>query len=169
MSESETPIKTPKDLILAILAAFILPIVIIVLLTQFVGFTKNSTSNSDAYTEEAIEERLSPLGKISTQPLAGDDGSGTNKALVVKTSLATGEEVYTARCAACHAAGVLNAPKIGDIDTWKPRLTQGLDALVYSALNGKGSMGAQKGSQHSDDEIQRAVVYLLNESGGEFK
>ena len=60
------------------------------------------------------------------------------------------------------------SPKLGDKDAWKTRLSQGLDKLVYSALNGKGSMGAQSGGEHSDEEIKRAVIYLSNSSGGNF-
>ena len=60
-----------------------------------------------------------------------------NASAIKKTSL-SGEQVYNARCAACHAAGILQSPKLGDKDAWKARLSQGLDKLVYSALNGKG-------------------------------
>ncbi len=37
MSDTESPIKTPKQLLYAILAAFLIPITVIVLLSQYVG------------------------------------------------------------------------------------------------------------------------------------
>ena len=166
---SDSPIKTPKQLIAIIIAAFLIPIAIIVLLTKYVSYLQNSTDNSNAYTEDAIAERIKPIGTFSTEaPIVVATTSG-NEGSVVKTSLASGEEVYNTRCSSCHAAGILNAPKIGDNASWLPRLSQGLEKLLYSALNGKGSMGAQKGSQHSDEEIKRAVIYLTNKSGGNFK
>ena len=58
MSETEGPIKTPKQLLYAVLAAFLVPIVIIVLLTQYVGNLKNPSNASDAYTEEKVLERI---------------------------------------------------------------------------------------------------------------
>jgi len=44
----------------------------------------------------------------------------------------------------------------------------GYDALVASALKGKGNMGAQGGGDFSDFEIGRAVVYLANKGGAKF-
>ncbi len=166
---SDSPIKTPKQLIAIIVAAFLIPIAIIVLLTIYVKHIQYSTDNSNAYTEEATQKRIKPIGSISTEAPIVADISPSETGSSVKTSLASGEVVYNARCASCHAAGILNAPKIGDNASWLPRLSQGLEKLLYSALNGKGSMGAQKGSQHTDEEIKRAVIYLTNKSGGNFK
>ena len=78
----------------------------------------------------------------------------------------TGEEVYKAQCTACHAAGALGAPKFGDAGAWGARIAKGYDALLTSALKGKGSMSAQGGGAFSDYEIGRAVVYMANNSGG---
>ena len=62
----------------------------------------------------------------------------------------------------CHAAGVLGAPKLGDAAAWGPRIKTGVEALLNSALKGKGGMAAQGGGEFSDFEIHRAVVYLAN-------
>ena len=43
---------------------------------------------------------------------------------------------------------------------------KGFDALLTSALKGKGNMAAQSGGEYSDFEIARAVVYMANGSGG---
>ena len=84
-------------------------------------------------------------------------------------ALKSGEEVYKAQCTACHAAGVAGAPKTGDVDAWAPRIKTGYDALLTSALKGKGAMGAQGGGDYDDIEIGRAVVYLTATAGGKFE
>ncbi|OUV29074.1 MAG: hypothetical protein CBC60_05435 [Betaproteobacteria bacterium TMED100] len=163
---SGMPIKTPKQLIAVIVAAFIVPIFIIVLLTQYVGNLASSTEGKNAYTEEAIVERIKPVGTFSTEA-----PPTVNVAFVednLEKTIQTGEQVYNARCAACHAGGLLESPKLGDKQAWASRLSQGLDKLVYSAINGKGSMAAQGGGAHNDEEIKNAVIYLSNKSGGDF-
>ena len=81
--------------------------------------------------------------------------------------LASGEDVYKAQCSACHATGVSGAPKFGDAAAWGPRLGQGYDALLHSALKGKNAMAPQGGGNFSDLEIGRAVVYMANHGGGQ--
>ncbi len=78
----------------------------------------------------------------------------------------SGEEVYAAQCGACHAAGVAGAPKFGDAGAWGARIKTGYEALLNSALKGKGAMGAQGGGNFSDYEIGRAVVHMANAAGG---
>ena len=159
------PIKTPKQLLYAILAAFLIPITVIVLLTQFVGNLKNPSNSSDAYTEDKVLERIAPIGSIRTEPVLVESTANEKDGNITKVAL-SGEEVYANRCAACHEAGVLNAPKIGDTAAWASRIGQGLDALLYSVLNGKGAMASQKGPLNTDEELKAAVIYLTNKSGG---
>jgi len=165
MSDTGSPIKTPKQLLYAILAAFLIPIAVIVLLTQFVSNLKDPSNASDAYTEDKILERIAPIGSIRTEPVLADSVATEKDGNITKVAL-SGEEVYVNRCAACHEAGVLNAPKIGDTAAWGPRISQGLDALLYSVLNGKGAMASQKGPLNTDEELKSAVIYLTNKSGG---
>ena len=135
-------IKTPKQLLYAILAAFLIPIVIIVLLTQYVGNLKNPSKASDAYTEEKTLERIAPIGSIRTEPVLADLSANEKDANITKVAL-SGEQVYANRCAACHEAGVLNAPKIGDTAAWAPRISQGLDTLIF-CFKRKRSYGIAK-------------------------
>ena len=44
----------------------------------------------------------------------------------------------------------------------------GYDALLTSALKGKGAMSPQGGGDFSDFEVGRAVVYMANQGGGKF-
>jgi cytochrome c5 len=82
--------------------------------------------------------------------------------------LQAGNAVYKAQCAACHDAGLAGAPKFGDAAAWAPRVSTGYEALLTSALKGKGAMGAQSGGAFSDVEIGRAVVHMANAGGGKF-
>ena len=63
----------------------------------------------------------------------------------------------------CHANGTGGAPKIGDRDAWIPRLKQGLDALVASAIRGHGGMPARGNKADlTDAEIRNAIQYMYN-------
>ncbi len=153
----EGPIKTPKQLVLAVFFATVVPIVVIILLATFVSSGSRDAAGSDAMSEQAVAARLQPVGAVEVR-----DPTDT-------ASLKTGEQVYAAQCSACHAAGVAGAPKFGDTAAWAPRLAQGFEALVNSALKGKGAMGPQGGGDFSDFEISRAVAHMANHSGGKFE
>jgi cytochrome c5 len=76
--------------------------------------------------------------------------------------LRTGEEVVKAQCFKCHESGKGGAPKIGDRDAWIPRLKEGLDSTVRSAMKGHGGMPARGGlADLSDSELRSAVIYLF--------
>ncbi|MBS1145328.1 MAG: cytochrome c5 family protein [Proteobacteria bacterium] len=79
----------------------------------------------------------------------------------------TGEQVVQARCQECHAAGKNGAPKLGDMDAWKPRLANGVDPLVKSAIGGHNSMPARGGLANlSDVEMKAAVEFMVSKTGG---
>ncbi len=76
---------------------------------------------------------------------------------------ADGVTVYNQNCAMCHAPGLANSPKFGDKAAWGPRIATGKDALLKSALNGKGAMPARGGNPKlSDDDVAAAVEYMVN-------
>jgi cytochrome c5 len=78
-----------------------------------------------------------------------------------------GKEVVDAVCASCHATGKDKAPKIGDAKAWAGRASQGLSALTEHALKGIRNMPAHGGNAGvSDIEIERAVIAMVNQSGG---
>ena len=152
----EGPIKTPKQLILAVLYAFVVPIFGIVLLVMFVTSDKRPAAGSDALGDAAIAARIHPVGIVDVKDMADP------------ASMKTGEQVFAAQCTACHTAGLLGSPKLGDAEAWGPRIKTGYEALLHSALAGKGQMAAQGGGDYSDFEIGRAVVYMANRGGAKF-
>jgi len=81
----------------------------------------------------------------------------------------SGEEVVKAVCAMCHAAGLMNAPKIGDKAQWGPRIAQGYETLVQHAQAGIRTMPARGGNPDlSDAEIAGAVANMANQAGANF-
>jgi cytochrome c5 len=78
----------------------------------------------------------------------------------------TGEEIVKAQCSKCHESGKGGAPKIGDRNAWIPRLKDGLDNTVRSAINGHGGMPARGGLANlTDGEMRSAVIYLFRGPG----
>lgn len=150
-------IRTPQQLVAVVLAAFVLPVVIIILLTNFVAFGGKSGAGSDAMAPEAVAQRLQPIGAVTIRDV--------NDAAAMKT----GEQVFQAQCAACHATGAAGAPKLGDDAAWAARIKTGFDAMLASALKGKNAMPAQGGGDLSDTEIGRGVVYMANKAGAKFE
>ena len=86
-------------------------------------------------------------------------------ATVAVPAVADGKTVYTQTCAACHAAGVAGAPKMGDKGAWGPRIGGGRDALIVSVLKGKGAMPPKGGNASlSDEDVKSAVDYLVGQA-----
>lgn len=153
----EGPIKTPKQLMWAVGFAFVVPVVVIVMLANYVSSAAKPAAGSVGLEEQAVAARIQPVGSIELKDLSNP------------ASLKTGEQVFQAQCAACHVSGAAGAPKLGDAEAWAPRVKTGVEALLSSALKGKGNMGAQGGGDFSDFEIARAVVYMANQSGAKFE
>ncbi|WP_174862218.1 c-type cytochrome [Comamonas jiangduensis] len=147
------PIKNSKQLLITVVLAFILPVILIIGLVNFVGSAPKTGAGVGMH-ELAQAQRIQKIGSIeirdANRPLRG------------------GEDVYKGQCAACHATGVSGAPKFGDAAAWAPRLGQGFEVLVQSALKGKNAMAPQGGGEFNDLEISRAVAFMANAGGANF-
>jgi cytochrome c5 len=152
----EGPIRTPKQLAIAVLFSFLVPIFVIVMLASYVSSAQKPAAGSDGLSPQATAARIAPVARVEVKDLANP------------AAMKTGAEVYAAQCSACHAAGVAGSPKFGDAAAWAPRIATGYEALLTSALKGKGAMGAQGGGDFSDTEIGRAVVHMANAGGAKF-
>jgi len=159
-NEHQSGIKTPKQLIAAVIAGFLVPIIGIVLLVQYASNGQKTGAGSDAQTPASIEARIQPVA---------DEGFTLKDANAPK-QLQTGEQVYKMTCAACHGTGAAGAPKVGDAAAWGPRIAAGYDKVLEHALHGLNAMPAKGGNPDLDDvEVARAVVYMANQSGAKFK
>ena len=148
------PVKNPKQLLMAVFFSFIVPIFVIIGLVYYVT-AENKPAAGSVNLEKALAARIQKIGMIEIRD--------ANRVLKL------GEEVFKVQCSACHAAGVAGAPKVGDAAAWAPRIATGYEALLNSALKGKGAMGAQGGGDFETLEIGRAVVYMANASGGKLE
>ena len=73
-----------------------------------------------------------------------------------------GKATYDNACAMCHTPGLANAPKLGDKAAWGPRLAGGAEALVKSAIAGKGAMPPKGGMPNLEDaKVRAAVEYMV--------
>ena len=154
--EHSSFIKTPQQLITIVVLAFVVPIIGIVLTVQLV--LNRTHADPAALTPEAVSARLQPIGKVEFGAAGAAGGA-----------LRSGEEIVKEVCAACHQAGVANAPKLGDKAAWAPRLKLGLDGMLQSVIKGKGAMAARAGTSLSDQELASATVFMANQAGGRLK
>jgi cytochrome c5 len=159
------PIKTPKQLLLAVLLAFVIPVFVIAALVVYVVNENKPAGSTQAEShalggmtaqdlDRAVSERIRKVGTVEIRD--------------ANRPLKSGEEVFKAQCTTCHTPGVAGAPKFGDTAAWAPRIRTGFDTLVQSALKGKGAMPPQAGGDFDETEIARGVVYLANAAGAKF-
>ena len=154
--QHESFIKTPQQLIVVVLLAFLVPIIGILLLVQLV--LSPPRADPQALTAESVAARIQPVARLEIGAPAAAPGARS------------GEAIVQATCSACHQAGVAKAPKLGDKNDWAPPIKQGLTAMVQSVIKGKGAMPPRAGDASlTDVEITRAVVQMANQAGGSFK
>ena len=156
--QHESPIKTPKQLIIVIVAAFVIPVGLILLLVAFITGGKHVDEQGMALKPESIAERIKPVAAVNLR-----DANAPKVVL-------SGEQVYQQICKVCHEAGVAGAHKFGDKAAWGPRLADGLEVLTKNAIAGIRAMPPRGGNPDlSDLEIARAIVYMGNAAGAAFK
>jgi len=108
---------------------------------------------TDTEIERAITYMVNQSGGHWTEPI-----SRTSRPVE-----RSGEQIVQERCAKCHQTGEGGAPKIGDRAAWVPRLKQGLDIVVSSAIKGHGGMPARGGQADlTDVELRSAIVFMMN-------
>ena len=151
-------IKTPKQLIIVVLLAFLVPITVIGLLSQL--FTSGTRDMSE--DKAKVLERIKPFGTVVIAEATPASGN------------MSGQQVFAQVCKTCHEAGIAGAPKIGDKSLWGPRIAEGEKTLVQHAIDGyQGKSGVMppKGGNPSltDDEVHRAVVYMADQAGANWK
>jgi cytochrome c5 len=152
-------IKTPKQLAIVVALAFAIPITLVGLLSQLVTGLKPPGAAED---DSQLLSRIKPFGQVAMADASAPKGN------------LTGEQVFQSLCKTCHEPGIAGAPKVGDKAAWAPSIKKGYDTLVQHAINGfqePGKVMPPKGGNPdlADVEVQRAVVYMANRSGANFK
>ena len=147
------PVKTPKQLLWTVIFSFVVPVFAIIGLVMYVT-SANKPGPGAADESAQVAARLQKVGTVEIRD--------------ANRPLKSGEDVYKAQCAACHATGAAGAPKFADAAAWAPRIKTGLEALVHSSIAGKGAMAPQGGGDFDDTEIARGVVFMANAAGAQF-
>ncbi len=161
MSEQENNSMLPLVSVLGLMVAFA---VFIGVLAAIIGGFARQDRPLDEREMAALKERIAPIGQVRTsdQPPMETANAGEPQAAVAPRS---GTEVVQQACAACHAAGVLGAPKIGAKGDWEPRLAQGFDTLLKHSITGIRAMPPKGGNPGlSEDELKAALTEMLKQS-----
>ena len=173
--EHSTPIKTPLQLIAVVVAAFVVPITLIVMVSQLVTSGGDVGKSHPAMSAEAIAKRLKPVGEVAVDPNQPKPAASVAAAPVVVAAPAAksaagkgaaasgkGKSIYDTTCHVCHAAGVAGAPKAGDKAAWAARLKSGMNALYASSIKGKNAMPPKGGNLSlADTDVRAAVDYMV--------
>ena len=154
-AHTESFIKTPKQLLIVVALALLVPIAVIGLIVSYV--TTGAEGDKSAMTAESIKQRIRPVAGFALasadEPAAGAQAGAA----------APGKALYDTVCAGCHTAGVAGAPKLGDKTAWAPRIAAGLNTVVSVAIKGKGAMPPRGGrGDASDADIKAVVQYMFD-------
>jgi cytochrome c5 len=163
--EHQSFIKTPQQLIVVLLLAFLVPIVGILLLVQLV--LSRPSVDPQGLRPEAVAQRIQPVGRVEFGDPMGAPGqvAAAKPGAAKPGGKADGKAVYEKVCVACHQVSVAGSPKIGDQAAWAPRIKQGMDTLIQSVVKGKGAMPPKAGNPSlSDAEIRAAVEFLVSQA-----
>ena len=103
-----------------------------------------------------------PVAAAPMASTAVEEAAEVVEAVEVAASGFDAEATYMANCNACHAAGVANAPKLGDKAAWDARMAKGMDAIMVNVMNGINAM-PPKGlcMSCSADDLQEIVNYMV--------
>lgn len=96
----------------------------------------------------------------------GDGTIGDARQARVEPEKLPGQLTYQRFCFSCHASGAAGAPRMGDVQTWAPRIEKGEDALIESTIQGIPPGMPPRGlcMQCSDEELAATVRFMLNAS-----
>jgi cytochrome c5 len=115
---------------------------------------------AQATTDEAIAERLKPVGEVC---IMGEECKGVGAVAVAAGGAArTADDIIAKHCGACHTSGVLGAPKTGDTAAWQARASNGIDGLLANAISGLNSMPPKGTSNDCSDDELRAVIEKMS-------
>ncbi len=155
---SQVADKSVVTTLVVLISALVLLATVLFMVAALMGVVGNVAPDDGSRKQAAVLERIKPVARVSfTVPKPAAAGAE------LKLS---GQEVYNKVCMACHAAGVMGAPKVGAKDQWEPRFAQGMDTLVSHSVAGIRAMPAKGGNPSlTEANIKDAIVYMLGETG----
>jgi len=116
--------------------------------------------------------RIAPVGAVysgATGRAAAEAEAKAQAASAPFGGAVDGKIVFDGLCRACHGAGVAGAPKVGDVQAWSPRISQGRSVLVAHAIEGfhgrTGTMPPRGGNAAlSDAQVEAAVDWMVSQA-----
>lgn len=141
-------------------------VLIIIAIITGGGVSKKLAAERVEVINDLVTERIEPVGavKVGLQQAAAVDSGGGQTQTAAAEQVASGEQVYTNNCSACHVSGAAGAPLLTDAEAWAPRLEKGRDTLVQHAINGFNAMPPKGGNMSlSDDAVTAAVEYMMEQ------
>jgi len=152
----QSELRSLLETVGVVIGSLVIAIVIIVVATK--------KYDSPKPVEEVVktdgQENVTPVAIVKVEE--GDSSEAPSSSI-------SGDMIVKANCAMCHSTGLMNSPKIGDKAQWEPRIAQGKDLLVSNAINGIRTMPAKGGNASlTDSEMEAAVIFMVNSSGGNF-
>jgi cytochrome c5 len=133
--------------------------VLLVLLTLL------SAGFASAAVEDEIRARLQPHGDVCV--MGESCAAGLSSGAAASGGPRTPDVIYQTYCFACHTTGANNAPVLGNVEQWAPRIAKGIDMLYESAITGfnNGAM-PPKGlcMDCTNEEIQATVDHIVGQS-----
>lgn len=162
VEEHSSPIKTPGQLIAVVVLAFVVPIALIVIISQLVT-SGTYGGEHPAMSEEAIAKRLQPVGKVAVDPDQPKPEASASPADATRS----GAQIVQVQCGKCHQTGEMGAPRITDREAWIKRITKGVEPVILAAMRGHDNMPARGGmAELTDAEFKSAVMHMLNAGSG---
>ena len=155
MSVSHTDSSFFKTMVM-IIAALVVFMILIIIVANWLS-SDSTDVHKDRMVQDAIEERIAPVGKVNTGAVA--------PAATAAAGPVDGKAIYDQACFACHGTGAAGAPKLGDTGAWGARIEQGMDTLFDHAINGFKGMPPRGGrADLDDDSVKAAVKYMIDNS-----
>ena len=114
----------------------------------------------DDASRQEIVDRIKPMGVVCK---VGDDCASGVAVADTSSGPRDPETIYNQSCVACHATGLLNAPKLHDDAVWNARLKEAGDfaKLLSNAINGIKAMPPRGTCMNcTDDELSATITYM---------
>lgn len=154
--------KSGKFFVGSIVSILVLIGLALIILNSMLDIGKNVTEPASMEPED-VKERIKPVAEVTVgeppkveAPAAEADSDSEG---------GVGEKIVSQVCSACHGAGLMGSPKIGNAGDWGPRIDKGIDTLHDHALNGFNMMPARGGNPDlTDEEVKAAVDYMVSQA-----
>lgn len=156
--------NTGKFILGTVLVVVILIVIVNLVLNNMLAYIDNAAM-PPKMDEESVSERIKPVGTeiIGEEMVVAAAADNVEATPVAEPEDgAIGQQIVSQACAACHASGLMESPRIGSARDWAPRLEKGLETLYANAINGINMMPARGGNPKlTDEEVKAAVDHML--------